>query len=51
MQGTLQGAEYFGVMFAGVLVCSFVFYLCIDQPVERYRRMVRARGAAVLRAA
>jgi peptidoglycan/LPS O-acetylase OafA/YrhL len=46
MHGTLQGAEYFAVMFAGVLACSFLFYLCIDQPVERYRRIVRARGAA-----
>jgi peptidoglycan/LPS O-acetylase OafA/YrhL len=46
MHGPLQGAEYFGAMFAGVLACSFVFYVCIDQPMERYRRMVRARGAA-----
>jgi peptidoglycan/LPS O-acetylase OafA/YrhL len=46
MHGPLQGAEYFGAMFAGVLACSFVFYVCIDQPVERYRRMVRARGSA-----
>jgi peptidoglycan/LPS O-acetylase OafA/YrhL len=45
MAGSLQGAEYFGAMLAGVLVCSFVFYRCIDQPVERYRQIVRARGA------
>jgi len=32
-------------MFLGVLVCSLVFYVVVDQPVERYRRMVRARAA------
>jgi len=46
MKGTAQGAEYFGAMFAGVLVASYLFYVLIDQPVERYRRLVRARGAA-----
>jgi len=46
MNGPLQGAEYFGAMLAGVLVSSYLFYVFIDQPVERYRRVVRARGAA-----
>jgi peptidoglycan/LPS O-acetylase OafA/YrhL len=41
MQGPLQGAGYFGAMFAGVLLCSLAFYLLIDQPVERLRRAVR----------
>ena len=45
MQGLWQGAGYFLVMFAGVLVCSLLFYLLIDQPVERYRRVVRRRAA------
>jgi peptidoglycan/LPS O-acetylase OafA/YrhL len=38
-----QGAGYFGVMFAGVIGCSLLFYLLIDQPVERLRRIVRRR--------
>ena len=41
-----QGAGYFLVMFAGVLLVSLLFYLLIDQPVERYRRVVRRRAAA-----
>ena len=45
MQGKWQGAEYFGVMLVGVLACSLVFYLLIDQPVERYRRIIRQRVA------
>ncbi|MFC5497629.1 acyltransferase family protein [Caenimonas terrae] len=50
MQGARQGAGYFGAMFAGVLACSLLFYLLIDQPVERWRRVIR-RGAAGRRAA
>ncbi|MES3000736.1 MAG: acyltransferase [Pseudomonadota bacterium] len=44
MESRLQGAEYFGVMLAGVLVCSLVFYVCIDRPVERVRRVIRNRA-------
>jgi peptidoglycan/LPS O-acetylase OafA/YrhL len=43
MHGARQGAGYFGVMFAGVIGCSLLFYLLIDQPVERLRRIVRRR--------
>jgi peptidoglycan/LPS O-acetylase OafA/YrhL len=46
MQGALEGAEYFGVMFVAVVACSLVFYVLIDQPVERYRRIVRGRARA-----
>lgn len=38
-----RGGEYFGTMFAGALVCSLVFYLLIDRPVELLRRRVRRR--------
>jgi peptidoglycan/LPS O-acetylase OafA/YrhL len=41
-----QGAGYFLVMLAGALVASVLFYLLIDQPVERCRRVVRRRAAA-----
>jgi peptidoglycan/LPS O-acetylase OafA/YrhL len=41
MQGARQGAGYFGVMFACVIGCSLLFYLLIDQPVERVRRLIR----------
>jgi peptidoglycan/LPS O-acetylase OafA/YrhL len=44
MHSGWQGAEYFAAMFAGVLACSLVFYLLIDQPVERYRQTVRRRA-------
>jgi peptidoglycan/LPS O-acetylase OafA/YrhL len=46
MQGPLQGARYFSVMLAGVLACSLLFYLLIDQPMERLRRRVRQRARA-----
>ena len=46
MPSPWEGAGYFLVMFAGVLVVSLLFYLLIDQPVERYRRVVRRRAAA-----
>jgi peptidoglycan/LPS O-acetylase OafA/YrhL len=42
----LQGARYFSVMLAGVLACSLLFYLLIDQPMERLRRRVRQRARA-----
>jgi peptidoglycan/LPS O-acetylase OafA/YrhL len=45
MQGLWQGAGYFLVMFAAVIACSLLFYVLIDQPVERYRRIVRRRAA------
>lgn len=41
MEGASQGAAYFGAMFAAVLLCSLLFYLLIDQPVERLRRTLR----------
>ena len=44
MHGTRQGAGYFAVMFASVLACSVVFYLLIDRPVERWRRIVRRQA-------
>jgi peptidoglycan/LPS O-acetylase OafA/YrhL len=44
MHGTWQGAEYFLVMFVAVVVCSLLFYLFIDQPVERYRQIIRRRA-------
>jgi peptidoglycan/LPS O-acetylase OafA/YrhL len=48
MPGLWQGAGYFRAMFAGVIVVSVLFYLLIDQPVERYRRVVRRRAAATV---
>jgi peptidoglycan/LPS O-acetylase OafA/YrhL len=47
MASRLQSAEYFGVMLAGVLVCSRVFSVCIARPDERIRRGIsnRARSA------
>jgi peptidoglycan/LPS O-acetylase OafA/YrhL len=48
MPNLWDGAAYFLVMLAGVLVVSLVFYLLIDQPVERYRRLVRARALSPL---
>jgi len=48
MPSLWQGAGYFLAMFAGVLVVSVLFYLLIDQPVERYRRVVRRRAAATV---
>ncbi|MDB5945480.1 MAG: Acyltransferase family protein [Ramlibacter sp.] len=44
MHGLREGAQYFAAMFAGVLVCSLLFYVLIDQPVERYRQLVRRRA-------
>jgi len=44
MPNLWQGGGYFMVMFAGVLTVSLLFYLLIDQPVERYRRAVRRRA-------
>lgn len=49
MHGPVQGAAYFLVMLAAVLLASWAFYRCIDQPIERLRRRVRswaAKGAA-----
>jgi peptidoglycan/LPS O-acetylase OafA/YrhL len=50
MRGAWQGGEYFAVMLGAVLVCSALFYWLIDQPVERFRRIIRrappAAGAA-----
>jgi peptidoglycan/LPS O-acetylase OafA/YrhL len=48
MDGLWQGAGYFLVMFAGVIIVSLLFYVLIDQPVERYRRVVRRRATSVL---
>jgi peptidoglycan/LPS O-acetylase OafA/YrhL len=45
MPGLWQGAGYFLVMFGGVIIVSLLFYVLIDQPVERYRRVVRRRAA------
>lgn len=45
MHGLREGARYFAAMFTGVLVCSLLFYVLIDQPIERYRRRVRMAGA------
>ena len=44
MHSLAEGAQYFGAMFGGVLVCSLLFYLLIDRPVERLRRIVRAHA-------
>lgn len=43
MHGARQGAGYFSVMFACVVGSSLLFYLLIDQPVERLRRIIRRR--------
>jgi peptidoglycan/LPS O-acetylase OafA/YrhL len=43
----LDGGIYFFSVFAAVLACSAVFYLCVDRPIERVRRMVRSRSASV----
>lgn len=48
MHGSGEGARYFGAMFAGVLLCSLVFYLLIDRPVERLRQAVRLRASRIL---
>ena len=48
MQSGLEGARYFSVVLLATMVCSLGFYLFIDQPVERLRRMVRKYAAAVL---
>jgi peptidoglycan/LPS O-acetylase OafA/YrhL len=42
----LDGGLYFLTMFAAIMACSLVFYLLIDKPVERLRRLVRSRSAA-----
>ena len=50
MRGLGEGARYFGAVFAAVMVCSLLFYVLIDQPVERLRRMVRLRTGGPLSA-
>ena len=42
MHGAREGAGYFAVMFVAVLACSLLFYLLIDQPVERWRKIIRS---------
>jgi peptidoglycan/LPS O-acetylase OafA/YrhL len=42
--GLLDGGIYFAIMFAAVIACSTAFYLLIDKPVERLRRLVRSRS-------
>jgi peptidoglycan/LPS O-acetylase OafA/YrhL len=51
MHGLRQGGAYFGAMFLAVVACSLLFYVLIDQPVERYRQVVRRRGSAPAAAA
>ena len=41
-----DGGLYFLAMFCAVMACSAVFYLLIDEPVERLRRAVRNRSTA-----
>ena len=50
MHGLGEGAGYFGAVFAAVMVCSLLFYVLIDQPVERLRRVVRLRTGGPLSA-
>ena len=47
MRGALNGGEYFLVVLLATMACSLGFYLLIDQPVERFRRIVRSRAATV----
>ena len=46
MPGALNGAEYFSVVLLGTLACSLGFYLLIDLPIERFRRIIRRRATA-----
>lgn len=46
IQGTRDGAEYFAAVLLAILVCSLLFYVLIDQPVEHFRRIIRKRATA-----
>jgi peptidoglycan/LPS O-acetylase OafA/YrhL len=48
MHGGWQGAKYFLVMLTAAIACSLLFYVLIDQPVEKFRRRVRRRAVAAV---
>lgn len=45
MRTQREGGEYFLVMLFVLLLCSLLFYGFIDQPIEKYRKIIRRRSS------